>query len=165
VKDRRLIARRLGQATTEVVLMFPIFAFFAYAFALLFGMLIIVQKVEIASYYAARRWQLESHRNFEFEQDDSGPLRNDIELQVKAYIGYGTGFGNWVGLSDSCPDGSRVGVAVERTQVWNVVTVIACTKPIEMAWMYKSPGWAFKVTKYVPNRDRPIAFKLPGLQG
>jgi hypothetical protein len=157
---------RLGQATTEVVLIFPILCFFGFAFAKIFGMLILVQKVEIASYYAARRWQLESHRNFEYEGDDSGQLRNDIEQKVKQYVGYDGGkVQNWLDLTDACPNGERVGLAVERTQVWNVVTVIVCTKPVDVAWMYHSPGWAFKVTKYVPNRDRPIAFKLPGLQG
>lgn len=161
----KLLWGRRGQATTEVVLVFPILCFFAFAFAKIFGMLILVQKVEIASYYAARRWQLESHRNFEYEQDDAGQLKNDIEQQVKKYVGYGSRMGDWLDLTDSCPHGERVGLAVERTQVWNVVTVIVCTKPVDVAWMYHSPGWAFKVTKYVPNRDRPIAFKLPGLQG
>ena len=38
----------------------------------------------------------------------------------------------------------------------------ACTKPLNMAF-YKTKGFVFCSTKYVPNRDRPIAFVLPGL--
>src|SRR5271156_878348 len=73
--------RAKGQATTEVVLLMPLFMFFLYAFAKIFAMLLLVQKLEIASYYAARRWQLESHRNATYAaQMDSprGPLQTDI---------------------------------------------------------------------------------------
>jgi len=44
-----------GQATTEVVLLLPLFMFFLFAFAKVFAMLVLVQKMEVASYYAARR--------------------------------------------------------------------------------------------------------------
>ena len=53
------------------------------------------------------------------------------------------------------------GVSIQRTQVWNVVTVTACTKPLNMPF-YQSTGFVFESTKYVPNRDRPIAFVLTG---
>ena len=53
-----------GQATTETVLLFPIFLFFLFAFAKIFALLVLVQKMEIASYYAARRWQLDLPRSF-----------------------------------------------------------------------------------------------------
>jgi hypothetical protein len=52
------LRRRDGQATTEVVLLLPFFAFFAFAFVKLFALLILAQRIEIASFYAARRWQL-----------------------------------------------------------------------------------------------------------
>ena len=163
LKNLRISGRR-GQATTEVVLLFPIFMFFMFAFAKVFAMLILVQKLEIASYYAARRWQLESHRNVDFEADDSGPLRSDIEQKVSRYIGYDGGatekFLDLVYVS-----GSGASFNCERTQVWNVCTLTVKTRPIEVGWMWKSNGFTFEVTKYVPNRDRPIAFVLPGLQG
>ena len=124
-----------------------------------------VQKLEIASYYAARRWQLESHRNVTYEPHDAGALKSDIEQKVMAYVGYGSATQKFLDLSNSCTSGKRVGIEVSRTQVWNIVTLTVCTKPIEVSWMYKSPGFTFEVTKYVPNRDRPIAFVLPGLQG
>lgn len=157
---RRLGAR--GQATTEVVLLFPLFMFFLFAFAKVFALLVLVQKIEIASFYAARRWQLESHRNVAYEADDQ-KLKADISEKVLSYIGYGTPAGNFLDLTDSCRRGGTVGVDVERTQVWQVVSVTVCTKGLDMAF-YKSPGFQFEVTKYVPNRDRPIAFILPGMQ-
>src|SRR5208282_3387986 len=79
-----------GQATTEVVLLLPLFMFFLYAFAKIFAMLLLVQKLEIASYYAARRWQLESHRNFTYAQrmdQPGGPLQSDILAKVNGYLG------------------------------------------------------------------------------
>ncbi len=154
-----------GQATTETVLMFPIFMFFMFAFAKLFALMVLVQKVEIASFYAARRWQLESHRNFQYENDDSTKLRNSIEEKVSGYLGYGTPSEKFLDLMPT--PNSTVGGAdfeCERTQVWNVCTLKVKTRPIDIAWMYHSPGFTLEVTKYVPNRDRPIAFVLPGLQ-
>jgi hypothetical protein len=159
---------RRGQATTEVVLLFPIFMFFLFAFAKVFALLILVQKLEIASFYAARRWQLESHRNAAYEGFDSGTLKLDIQKKTLGYLGYGSNAESFLDLTNSClsspqcPAGSP-GVSVQRTQVWNVVTVTACTKPLSMPF-YKTQGFVLCSTKYVPNRDRPIAFVLPGLQ-
>ena len=160
--------RRRGQATTEVVLLFPIFMFFLFAFAKVFALLILVQKLEIASFYAARRWQLESHRNAQYEGFDDGRLRSDIQEKALTYLGYGTPQARFLDLTNSCrttkdcPAGAP-GVSVQRTQVWNIVSVTACTRPLNMPF-YKTQGFVFCATKYVPNRDRPIAFILPGLQ-
>ncbi len=153
---------RRGQATTEVVLLFPMFMFFLFAFAKIFALLILTQKVEIASFYAARRWQLESHRNVGFESDDT-QLRKSIEDNVKAYIGYASDSAGFLDLTEACPGGGKVGVEVQRTQVWQIVSVTVCTKPLNMPF-YKTQGFKFERTKYVPNRDRPIAFILPGLK-
>jgi hypothetical protein len=162
---------RSGQATTEVVLLFPLFMFFLFAFAKVFALLILVQKLEIASFYAARRWQLESHRNASYEGDDNA-LMGAISNRVCDYVGYGPGCGtptpNFLDLTGTCQTTSdcgagKPGVMVTRTQVWNVVTVTACTAPLNMQF-YKTKGFVFCSTKYVPNRDRPIAFVLPGLQ-
>ena len=160
---------RRGQATTEVVLLFPIFMFFLFAFAKIFAMLILVQKMEIASFYAARRWQLESHRNVEYEADDSGALQDDIEKRVSEYIGFGGPTNQYGDATEKFLDlvrltGHGAQFRCERTQVWNICTLEVKTRPFDIAMMYHSPGFDFKVTKYVPNRDRPIAFVLPGLQ-
>ena len=162
---------RKGQATTEVVLLFPLFMFFLFAFAKLFALLILVQKLEIASFYAARRWQLESHRNASYEGDDGAAdcsgLCGDIKSNVVKYLGYGTASAGFLDLTGSCLktadcSAGEPGVSIQRTQVWNVVTVTACTNPVNLAF-YKTKGFVFCSTKYVPNRDRPIAFVLPGL--
>lgn len=162
----RRLGRR-GQATTEVVLLFPIFMFFLFAFAKVFALLILMQKLEISSFYAARRWQLESHRNASYEGWDEGTLRTDIQKRVLTYLGYGTTAAKFLDLTASCRPtqtcpATTPGVTVQRTQVWNVVTVTACTKPLKMAF-YETTGFVVCSTKYVPNRDRPIAFVLPGV--
>lgn len=162
----RLPRRRAGQegqAMTETVLLFPLFMFFLFAFAKVFALLILVQKLEIASFYAARRWQLESHRNAQYEGFDDSALRTDIQQRVMTYLGYDTSAAGFLDLTQACRSGKTPGISVQRTQVWNIVTVTACTRPLNMPF-YKTTGFVFESTKYVPNRDRPIAFVLPGLQ-
>ncbi len=158
----RAIRRDDGQATTEVVLLLPLFMFFLFAFSKVFGLLILVQKMEVASYYAARRWQLESHRNVQYESSfDTPVLCPHIEEKVKEYLGFSDkATRNFLGLQDAriCP--------ITRTQVWNVVTLTVTTRPMGIKGLpqLNIPGYKFEVVKYVPNRDRPIAFVLPGLQ-
>ncbi len=78
-----------GQATTEVALLIPIFIAFLIAFAKVFALLILVQKLQIGSFYAARRWQLQSHRNSSYETVDNTTLLPGISNQVCTYVGYG----------------------------------------------------------------------------
>jgi hypothetical protein len=153
-----LFRKRRGQAMTETVLMFPLLMFFLFAFAKIYALLILVQKIEIASFYAARRWQLESHRNVQFVQSNDGQLQNDIQSKVSQYLGYDDASGAFLDLS-----GQHAQLDISRTQVWQVVTLTVKTHPLNMPF-YKSSGFTFEVTKYVPNRDRPIPFVLPGLQ-
>ena len=148
---------RRGQATTEVVLLMPLFMFFLFGFAKIFAILVLVQKMEIASYYASRRWQLESHRNVAYEGDDSGQLRQDILTRVNQYLGYGTRNAKYLDL-----EGGSAKLEITRTQVWNIVTLSVKTRPYSTP-LLKAKGFNFEVTKYVPNRDRPIAFVLPGI--
>ena len=147
-----------GQATTEVVLLLPLFMFFLFAFSKVFALLVLVQKMEVASYYAARRWQLESHRNVQYEGFDDSALCPDIENKVKDYVGFNNAtVKGFLSLDEVriCP--------VVRTQVWNVVTLTIKTTAVNVP-LFKNQGYKFEVVKYVPNRDRPIAFVLPGLQ-
>ncbi len=167
--------RRLGkkgQATTEVALLLPMFMFFLLAFAKVFALLILVQKLQIASFYAARRWQLQSHRNANYEASDQNILLPGIQDRACSYMGYADGCAvptpNFLDLgthcvpSTTCANSVAPGVTVQRTQVWNVVTTTVCTNPVNLAF-YKTKGFTMCDTKYVPNRDRPIAFVLPGL--
>ena len=167
---------------TEVVLLFPLFMLIVFVTAKMFALLVLVQKMEVASYYAARRWQLESHLNAEFAAGwDTFFLKRDIEDKVKGYLGFDTpsvkGFLNLRTLH----------LDIVRTQVWNVVTLTVETAPARIGLLCKYPkqvvcaspygsacingydylcagGKQLEVIKYVPNRDRPIQFVLPGLQ-
>ncbi|HAT72453.1 MAG TPA: hypothetical protein DCS63_06530 [Elusimicrobia bacterium] len=176
-----LKAGRPGQAMTEVVLLFPIFLIIVFMTAKIFALLVLVQKLEIASYYAARRWQLESHLSADHVGWDDGTLKKDIEKNVRGYIGFDTpAVSKFLNLRDLKLD-------VVRTQVWNVVTLTVITNPAGVAMLCKYPkqavctapygaacmnghdylcqgGKQLEVIKYVPNRDRPIQFVLPGLK-
>jgi hypothetical protein len=162
------LLNRKGQAMTETVLLFPVFLFFLFAFAKIFAMLVLVQKMEIASYYGARRWQLESHRNFDYAGFDDTSLRGDIEGQISTYLGYNSPqTQKFLGLAPVA--GSVSGgpsFQCQRTQVWNVCTLeVKTNPPLDIGWMaaQMNKPMDFTVTKYVPNRDRPIAFVLPGV--
>lgn len=172
---------RPGQAMTEVVLLFPLFLVIVFMTAKIFAILVLVQKLEIASYYAARRWQLESHLSADHANWDETTLKKDIEGKVRGYLGFETpAVSKFLNLKDMKID-------VVRTQVWNVVTLTVTTNPAGVKILCKYPkqavctypygaacmnghdymcagGKQLEVIKYVPNRDRPIQFVLPGLK-
>ncbi|MEA3306842.1 MAG: hypothetical protein U9Q34_03555 [Elusimicrobiota bacterium] len=177
------LKKRAGQAMTEVVLLFPMFLVITFIMVKTFALLVLIQKMEIGSYYAARRWQLESHLNASYAASyDNGFLRPDIEDKVKGYLGFSSPsvskFLNLRGLR----------LDIQRTQVWNVVTLTVTTNKAGIGMLCKYPkqvvcadygpgadclagydyictgGKQLEVIKYVPNRDRPIQFVLPGLQ-
>lgn len=174
-------AGRSGQAMTEVVLLFPVFLVIVFITAKIFALLVLVQKMEIASYYAARRWQLESHLSADHAGWDDGTLKKDIEKAVSGYIGFETpAVSKFLNLKE-------LKIDVVRTQVWNVITITVTTNPAGVKLLCKYPkqavctfpygqacldghdylcrgGRQLEVIKYVPNRDRPIAFVLPGLK-
>lgn len=176
-----LKAGRSGQAMTEVVLLFPIFLIIVFITAKIFALLVLVQKLEISSYYAARRWQLESHINAEHSNWDETTLKKDIEKAVRGYMGFDTpAVSKFLNLKD-------LKIEVVRTQVWNVITITVTTNPAGVKMLCKYPkqgvctppygaacmnghdyfcqgGKQLEVIKYVPNRDRPIQFVLPGLK-
>ena len=169
---------------TEVVLLFPMFMLIVFITAKMFALLVLVQKMEIGSYYAARRWQLESHLNAEFAASWDDPwLRKDIEDKVKDYLGFNDtkqgGAKNFLKLR-------TLKLEIVRTQVWNVVTLAVETDPAGIKILCRGKdlvcaepygaackdgydyictgGKQLEVVKYVPNRDRPIQFVLPGLK-
>ncbi len=173
------IRTKKGQATTEVVLLFPIFFILTLFIIKIYGLLIIVQKTEIASFYAARRWQLESHRAVKYADGwDNMFLKRDIEKKVREYIGFNNAaMRKFLSLKS-------VDLEVERTNVWNNMTLKVSTYPPNIPFLCsydirqvcKKPyglacergynfickrGGSIEVIKRVPNRDRPISFRLP----
>ncbi|OGS13828.1 MAG: hypothetical protein A2234_11355 [Elusimicrobia bacterium RIFOXYA2_FULL_58_8] len=184
---RRAAARRPGQAMTEMVLLFPVFLIIVFVTAKIFALLVLVQKLEIASFYAARRWQLESHLNSNDYPDDA--LKKDIEEKVSGYMGFDNpAVAKFLNLK-------ALKLEVQRTQVWNVITLRITTSPQNIPLLCKYPkqvvcaqpygqdcmngydficvdpgnhqnasGKELEVIKYVPSRDRPIQFVLPGIK-
>ena len=177
-----VLKKRVGQAMTEVVLLFPMFMVILFITVKIFALLVLIQKMEIGSYYAARRWQLESHLNATYAADfDNNFLRGDIEDKVKGYLGFDTpSVSKFLNLRS-------LDLTIVRTQVWNVVTLTVTTNAAGIGMLCKYPkqvvcaapygpeclagydylcrgGKKLEVIKYVPNRDRPIQFVLPGLQ-
>jgi len=169
-----------GQATTEVVLLLPLFLIFILFLLKIFGLLVLVQKMEIASAYAAKRWQLESHTTAQYATGwDDRFLRSDIQAKVADYIGFNNG------AAKSFLSLSRMEFNINRTQMWNEVQIIVYTDPPRLGLLCrydklivcKDPrirencmkgysyicesGGKLQVKKFVPNRDRPIPFILP----
>ena len=174
---------------TEVVLLFPLFLLIVFITAKIFALLVLVQKLEIASYYAARRWQLDSHLNADQANWDETILKKDIEKNMRGYIGFDNpAVSKFLNLKE-------LKIEVVRTQVWNVITMTVITNPTGIKMLCKYPkqavcaypygaaclrgydymciergdhqnigGNRLEVIKYVPNRDRPIQFVLPGLK-
>ncbi|WP_424246096.1 hypothetical protein Dip510_001013 [Elusimicrobium posterum] len=169
-----------GQATTEVVLLFPLFLVFMIFFARIFSLLVLVQKMEIASAYAARRWQLESHSTYTFQQGwDKNFLSKDIQKRVEEYIGFkNPATRDFLNLR-------AVKVEMTRSQMWNEIKITVFTNPTKVKMICKYDpqivcqderiktscmkgydymclsGGKMEVKKFVPSRDRPIPFRLP----
>ena len=146
----------------------------------IFGLLVLVQKLEIASAYAAKRWQLESHTTSLYATGwDERFLKSDIQDKVADYIGFNnSAVKNFLSLT-------RMEVNINRGQVWNEVQVIVYTSPPRIGILCKydrqvvcndnelrencmkgydyicGGGRPLEVKKFVPNRDRPIPFVLP----
>ncbi len=174
----RFSGNKKAQTTVEVVMLLPIFLIFLLFIAKIFALLVLVQKMEIASFYAGRRWQLESHRQVEFVQRwDNTVLKEDIARKVKDYIGFTNP------TTKKFLSLNKVELNIERTQLWNVVTLSVATKPPGFGMLCKydkrkickkpygdkcfkgynfmcESGAKIEVIKYVPNRDRPIPFVL-----
>ncbi len=79
---------RKGQATTETVLLFPVLVIFILFIIKIFGLLVLSQKMEIAGFYAARRFQLQSHTTDYLQRWDRRYLTKDIKKKVEDYLGF-----------------------------------------------------------------------------
>ncbi len=79
---------RKGQATTETVLLFPVLVILILFIIKIFGLLVLSQKMEIAGFYAARRFQLQSHTTDYLQRWDRRYLTKDIKKKVEDYLGF-----------------------------------------------------------------------------
>lgn len=171
-----LRARR-GQATTEVVLLFPIFVIFILFIIKIFGLLVLSQKMEVAGYYAARRFQLQSHET-DFYQGtwDKRFLEKDIQEKVESYLGFDNpGMRKFLSLNE-------LKMSINRSGTWTKLVLTARTRPPRIRFLcnYNKDqvcerdakclkGYAFlcetggeiSVIKYVGHNERPSPYQRP----
>ena len=168
---------RQGQATTEVVLLFPLIVIFILFIIKIFGLLVLSQKMEIAGYYAARRFQLQSHETDYYQRTwDQRFLINDIQDKVENYLGFDNpGMRKFLSLNELKMD-------INRSGTWTKVVLTARTKPPRIPFLCKYnkdqvcerdpkclKGFAFlcetggevSVIKYVGHNERPSPYQRP----
>ncbi|MDR0646428.1 MAG: pilus assembly protein [Elusimicrobiota bacterium] len=176
-----ILKSRRAQATVEVTLLLPIFVILGFFVFKVYGLLVVVQKTEIAAYYAGRRWQLESHKSLDHVPWDNNVLRKDIEDKVRDILDF-----NNPALKKARSLRS-VSFNVERGELWNTLTLTVRMYPPRIPFICKydklkvcdkpygqdclkgynflcEGGGTISVTKNVVNRDRPNAWLLPGSQ-
>lgn len=172
-----MLRQKRGQATTEVVLLFPLFVIFIVFIIKIFGLLILSQKMEIAGYYAARRFQLQSHETDYYANTwDKRFLIKDIQKKVENYLGFdNAGMRKFLSLRDLKMD-------IQTSGTWTKVTLTAQTAPPRTRFLCnydkddvcKSDvkclrGYAFlcetggqvQVIKYVGKNERPSPYARP----
>jgi len=156
-RDSRLLGSNLGQATVELVLLVPLFLICAIGIIKIFALSVMVQKMELASYYAGRRWMLESHKNAAYASWDQRFLVRDIESKIAQFLGAGDPF------KESLLGFKRQDIrfTVEPTIIYGVLTLNVHTKGLIPFRPELAKEW--EIVKYVPTRDRPIRWNIPSL--
>ena len=177
MKRFSLIRNRKGQATTEVVLLFPVFVIFILFIIKIFGLLVLSQKMEVAGYYAARRFQLQSHETDYYQRTwDKRFLEKDIQKKVEKYLGFdNAGMRKFLSLNKLVLD-------INRSGTWTKMVLTARTKAPRIRFLCKYnkdrvcerdakclKGYAFlcetggevSVIKYVGHNDRPNPYQRP----
>lgn len=120
---RRLWAGRRGQATTETVLLFPVMVIFILFIIKIFGLLVLTQKMEIAGFYAARRYQLQSHTTDYLTRWDRRYLQKDIQKKVEDYLGFNNpGMVRFLSLR-------KLKLDINTSGTWTKVTLTVTTAP------------------------------------
>ncbi|MCQ2410219.1 MAG: hypothetical protein MJ053_01445 [Elusimicrobiaceae bacterium] len=168
---------RKGQATTEVVLLFPFFVIFILFIIKIFGLLVLSQKMEIAGYYAARRFQLQSHETDYYQRTwDKRFLEKDIQEKVENYLGFDNpGMRKFLSLKELKMD-------INRSGTWTKLVLTARTKAPRIRFLcnYNKDlvcdrdakclkGYAFlcetggevSVIKYMGHNERPAPYQRP----
>lgn len=166
-----------GQATTEVVLLFPLFVIFILFIIKIFGLLILSQKMEIAGYYAARRFQLQSHETDYYANTwDRRFLKKDIQRKVESYLGFDNeGMRKFLSLNE-------LKMQIETSGTWTKVVLTARTKPPRIRFLCNynkdqvcdrdakclkgymflcETGGEVEIIKYVGHNERPAPYQRP----
>ncbi len=174
---RNLFSSRRGQATTETVLLFPIIIIFTLFILKIFAILVLTQKMEIAGFYAARRYQLQSHLAGQGKSWDKRFLEKDIQDKVEEYLGFrNPGIRRFLSLR-------KLTIKVDLKSTWIKITLTAFTQPPRIKFLCKYDklqicentisclkGYAFlceeggeiKVIKYVGYNDRVLPYISEG---
>lgn len=172
-----LLRSRRGQATTETVLLFPLFIIFIVFIIKIFGLLILNQKMEVAGFYAARRFQLQSHETEYFARTwDQRYLIKDIDDKVQDYLGFkNEGMKKFLSLRE-------MKLNIETSGTWTKVTITAFTAPPRIKFLCNydrdrvcgisdkclkgynylcETGGQIQVVKYVGKNDRVLPYARP----
>ncbi len=168
---------RKGQATTEMVLLFPVLIVFVLFIIKIFGILVLNQKLQIAGTYAARRYQLQSHETQFFAQGwDKRFLQKDLQRKIEDYIGFSNpGMKQFLSLNTFKMD-------INMNGGWARIELIVNTKPINIRFLCKydkqrvceqdqyclrgynflcEQGTQIKVIKYAGKNERPLPYARP----
>ncbi len=165
-----------GQATTETVLLFPVMVIFILFIIKIFGLLVLTQKMEIAGFYAARRYQLQSHTTDYLTRWDRRFLKKDIQKKIEEYLGFhNPGMVRFLSLKSLKLD-------INTSGTWTKVTLTVYTAPPRIKFLCNYNklqicetdltclhGYAFlcetggqiQVIKYVGPNERPLPFVRP----
>ncbi|MBR2082100.1 MAG: pilus assembly protein [Elusimicrobiaceae bacterium] len=174
---RHLFSRKEGQATTEMVLLFPVLVVFVLFIIKIFGLLVLNQKMQIAGMYAARRYQLQSHVTDFYEKGwDRRYLKKDVQRKVEEIIGFNNpGTRQFLSLNSFAMD-------INTDDNWTKITLTANTKAPRIRFLcnydkdrvcdrdrYCLRGYSFlceegakiQVIKYAGKNERPAPYARP----
>ncbi len=173
---RSIFPSRRGQATTEMVLLFPVMVVFILFIIKIFGLLVLTQKMEIAGFYAARRYQLQSHTSDYLKRWDRRYLEKDIKQKVEDYIGFNNpGMVRLLSLRS-------LKLVIDDSGTWTKITMTVSTRPPRIKFLCKydklplckndlnclkgyeflcETGGQVKVIKYVGPNERVLPFVRP----
>lgn len=168
---------RKGQATTEVVLLFPVFLIFILFIIKIFGLLVLDQKLEIAMFYAARRFQLQSHEtDYYADTWDRRFLEKDIKKKVEDYLGFNNeGMRKFLSLRE-------IKLDINRSGTWTKMVLTARTRAPRIRFLCNynkdrvcerdekclkgynflcETGGTIELTRYVGKNERPAPYQRP----
>jgi len=175
----RFFRNKKGQATTEVVLLFPLFVIFILFIIKVAGLLILNQKMNIAASYAARRFSLQSHETtFYAKTWDKRYLVPKTEEKIKEYLGMkNQGMKKFLNLRD-------FKLQVDPSNTWTKITLIAYMNPIRIRFLCNynkdrvcgrdsnclrgyavicETGGQIKIVRHAGHNERPAPYERPNV--